>query len=187
MADHALVRPWPARVVRRRIWVEPITELKDVSTEPVGEQSPRPADVRGHRCRTALEDRAVAVGAPQRPDDPDRGVAPDRGAVGVGGTPRMRLELEDVRDDERHHAVGMLLLSARLMSQSDRKGPTSNRNAARGCEGRDVPVQPSRLVALRQSVDVEEVPRVPDTTLPVELVQRVASEHSKVPVRRRSE
>ena len=148
---------------------------KPVSHEPGRrEQTLDPPDVRGHRVVLPLEHRPVAVGLPQRPRHPDRGVAPDRGAVRVGELLAGGAVLEHVRDDERHHAVGVLLLQGEVDAASRaRNGRTSNRNAAEGANTAMSPVQPSRSSRCGQSVGTSrKLPARPPDDVAVELVEQ---------------
>ena len=135
----------------------------------------------------AVEDGAVAVGPPQRPRHPDRGVAPDRGAVRLGELLGRGLELQDVGDHERHHAVGVLLLGGQVEQPVGEERPDVEQERRGGREDGDVAGPAEPLVALRAvGGDVEEVAlRAPDDVA-VELVQqRVGALEG--PVRRRSE
>ena len=112
---HTVVGLRLERLLGRRGGIEPVTELEARVPEPGRRpQTLDPSDVGGHGRERVGEGGDVPVRLVDRPGDPDRGVAPDRGAVRGRELRRVVDVLQHVGDDERHHAVGVPLLEVQI-------------------------------------------------------------------------
>ncbi len=170
---HAVVGLGADRVVRRCLRVEPVAELEALVPQAGRRQQRLDAPhVRDHRVVLRLEHGPVAVGLPQRPRNPHRRVAPDRGGLDAGKSFGGRV-LQHVGDDERHHPVGGALLERRRRPAS-RAGSRPRRRGRPRSARRPRCRRSSRAVrrAAGQSVGTSrKLPRMPPDDVAVQLVQ----------------
>ena len=145
----------------------------DVSHRPVrGQQRLDAAYVGRHRVVLPLQHRRSPYACVERPRHPDGRVAPDRGAVRVREVPGWRQVLEDVGDDERHHAVGCCCSSGQVDQPVGEEGLDVEQVRRGRRERGDVTGPAEPLVALRAvGRQVEEVALGAPHDVAVQLVE----------------
>ena len=178
--NHVGIRFRAERIVRRRRWVEPITELAVTAPDQVG-SSPRAFCIHppSGTVELALEDAAISGALVEHP------------GTTVAASPHAAAGQEDTSLLKMSGTMCGTVPSGscsaeRSASHELRKPPTSYKKEAVGAKTWMSPVHPSRSSRCGQSVGTSrKLPRMPHTTFSCSWL-RSASEEVNQPVRRSS-